>query len=235
MKLGIVISTYMRKDGSTPAYLTRTLDSVFNQTYQDFKVFLIGDKYENQNEIESIVAKYPKEKIYFENLPIAQERDNYLDKMVLWSYGGVNATNHGIERCLSEGIDFICHLDHDDLWLENHLEEIVNCLKLHNVDWVCTKSTYFLGWVLPRIESEESYLDFYPESSKLIHSSVCMNFKKIPLRYRDIFLETGKLGLPSDADLWERTRNFMLENNIKGKLINKLTCKHEQEGFERTV
>jgi len=38
MKLSIVIATYYRKDGSTKKYLTKALDSVFNQTYQDFKI-----------------------------------------------------------------------------------------------------------------------------------------------------------------------------------------------------
>lgn len=42
---------------------------------------------------------------------------------------------------------------------------------------------------------------FQPKESSLIHSSVCMNFKKIPLYYRDVFEETANIGLPADADL----------------------------------
>jgi glycosyltransferase involved in cell wall biosynthesis len=50
MKLSIVIATYQRKDGSTPRLLTRALDSIFSQTYQNFKIYLIGDRYENNDE-----------------------------------------------------------------------------------------------------------------------------------------------------------------------------------------
>ena len=36
MKLGIVIATYQRLDGSTPVLLKRAIDSVKKQTHQDF-------------------------------------------------------------------------------------------------------------------------------------------------------------------------------------------------------
>ena len=64
MKLAISTSTYKRKDGGTPNLLKRALDSIFNQTHQDFKIFLIGDRYEDENEIKvqkennNIVQKY---------------------------------------------------------------------------------------------------------------------------------------------------------------------------------
>ena len=77
MKFSIVISTYQRDDKRTPDLLKRTLDSVFSQTYKEFKVYLIGDKYENNSEILELVSKYDSNKLYFENLPYAKERDNY--------------------------------------------------------------------------------------------------------------------------------------------------------------
>ena len=60
-----------------------------------------------------------------------------------------------------------------------------------------------------------------------------MDFKTIPLKYRDIFLETNTVGLPTDADLWERCRHHILENNLKSTLINQITCHHIEEGFEK--
>ena len=120
MKLSILIPTYMRKDGPTPKYLTRSLDSVFNQTHQDFKIYLIGDKYENEEEVKNILSKYDSEKIFFKNLDVAKERDSYTNKWAIWSYGGVNALNVGIDISLSEGNNYICHLDHDDYWENNH-------------------------------------------------------------------------------------------------------------------
>lgn len=235
MKLSIVISTYQRDDKSTPFYLKRALDCVFNQTHQDFKIYVIGDKYEDNEEFSKICSSYDQNKLYFENLPIAKERDRYDKGWALWSYGGVNAINYGIEKSLNEGNNYICHLDHDDEWDTKHLEVINECINKTNADWICTKSLYLNpNNFLPNIWGlENEYLKFLPKNTGLIHSSVCMNFKTIPLRYRDIFNETGVVGLPADGDLWERCRTHIIDNNLNSYCINTLTCSHNEEGFER--
>ena len=56
MKLAIIISTYYRKDGRSSSFLTRALNSIANQTYQDYKIFLTGDRYENNEEFETIIS-----------------------------------------------------------------------------------------------------------------------------------------------------------------------------------
>lgn len=233
MKFSIVISTYQRKDGSTPNYLTRALDSVFNQTHQDFKIYVIGDKYEDEYEIKEIVQKYDNERLFFFNLDVAKERDNYTNKWAIWSYGGVNAVNTGIDISMSEGNNYICHLDHDDFWENDHLELINRCIIDTGSDWVCTKSKYLRTNVLPNINSNFLFVNYLPTKMSLIHSSVCMNFEKIPLRYRDIFLETGKVGLPADADLWDRCAKYIVDHDLKSFLVNKITCNHLEEGYER--
>lgn len=233
MNLGIVISTYMRKDNKTLELLKRALNSVFSQTHKDFKIFLIGDRYENQEEINNLVSIYPADKLYFENLPFAAERDNYTDKYVLWSYGGVNAVNYGLDVAMTNGYEYICHLDHDDYWSNTHLEEISKCLQHTNSDWVCTKSKYISDLIYPTYNCSNIYCDFIPIPGGLIHSSTCMNFKKIPLKYRDLYKETGTIGIPADADLWSRVASFVQKNNFKTTLINKITCFHIEEGYER--
>jgi hypothetical protein len=59
-----------------------------------------------------------------------------------------------------------------------------------------------------------------------------MNIKTIPLRYIDIFKETGQVGLPGDAEFWSRVSEHITKNNLKSKLINVLTCRHDEEGYE---
>lgn len=234
MKLGIVITTYYREDGNTKVLLKRCLDSIFNQTYQNFMIYLIGDKYEFPDEIGELLKEYDKDKITFINLEIAKERDLYYNnKWALWSYGGVNAINYGIDKSLYDGYNYICHLDHDDYWDKKHLENINDCIKLTNSSWICTKSYYINNYILPNINSSEKYIDFKPKKESLIHSSVCVDFNKIPLRYRDIFSETGYVGLPADAELWERCREFIEKNNLKSTLINEITCYHIEEGYVR--
>jgi glycosyltransferase involved in cell wall biosynthesis len=233
MKLSILIPTYMRKDGSTPKYLTRSLDSVFNQTHQDFKIYLIGDKYENEEEVKNILSKYDSEKIFFKNLDVAKERDSHKNKWAIWSYGGVNALNVGIDISLSEGNNYICHLDHDDYWENNHLELINKCIEETNSDWICTKSNYVNNRILPLVNGTGLYINHIPKSQSLIHSSVCMNFKTLPFKYRDLFAENGVVGLPADAELWDRCAKHILTHNLKSTLINSVTCNHIEEGFER--
>jgi len=229
----VVITTYQRKDGTTPHVLKRALNSVFNQDYKNFKIFVIGDKYENNLEFESIFNQYPKDKIYYENLPFAKERDKYTDKWLIWKYGGCFANNYGINKSIENGYEYICHLDHDDEWYPDHLSSLNNAIVKTKSLWLCTKSEYVFNMVLPSINSNDELIDFYPIPEGLIHSSTCINFKKIPLRHRNIFEETGVSGLPGDADLWLRISNYLKENNLNGILINKITCKHIEEGYER--
>lgn len=230
---GIVIATYKRKDSKTPFYLHRALESITNQTYKNYKVFLIGDKYESPEEVELILSKLNNKNIEFENLSYAKEREKY-SGMALWLCGGVNAINYAINKALNEGFEYICHLDHDDWWYENHLELINKCISETNSDWICTKSTYKnVSNILPNIDIDVDYCTFYPAYAKLIHSSVCMNFKKIPLLYRNVFEETGLDNSPSDGDLWERARKYIINNNLNSTLINKITCRHDEEGYEQ--
>ena len=69
MKFAINIPTYYRSDGKSISFLKTALDSVFNQTHQDFKIFLIGDKYENEGELIDLVSTYDSDRLFFKNLP----------------------------------------------------------------------------------------------------------------------------------------------------------------------
>ena len=124
--IGISIPTYQRKDGTTPFLLSRALESVKNQSYQDYKVFLIGDDYKDKKEFIKLASSIiPSNKIYFENLPIAIERNKYpTSSKQLWCSGGVNARNYIIDLALSDNINYLCPLDHDDYWHPQHLEFI---------------------------------------------------------------------------------------------------------------
>ena len=224
MKIGIIIPTYQRADGTTLKYLQRALNSIKNQTYSDYKVFLIGDKYENKEEFINISTSIiPKEKIFSINLSHAKERDKYpLGGKNLWCSGGVNANNYGIELCLKENINHICHLDHDDWWESNHLEEISKLI--NNYFFITTKSNHINNQILPK----EYSIPYYPKSGDIVHSAICINFSKTNLRYRDVFEETGKV-YPADADLWNRISDFMKNTNNKGIVIDKITCNHITE------
>lgn len=232
MKIAILLNTYRRPDGAMSTILPRTLDSIFAQTHQDFHVFVIGDRYDPHQELVDIVSKYPKEKIYMENLPVAAERDAGYTGEALWCSGGVAAGNHGLDVIRDHGYDYVAKLDHDDYWSSNHLEEINIAIEKFKADFVCTRSKHVTGEVLPPLYDNEYYHNYFPMPCRLIHSTTCMNFTKIPLRYLDLVKIYG-IAFPSDANLWERTNIHMRRNGLRGICINRITCYHDIEGISK--
>ncbi len=225
MSLAIVIPTYQRKDNTTPYYLKRALLSIKNQTYDNYKVYLIGDNYENKSEFKQIAESIIEpNKIKYINLPIAVERVRYnLNDIKLWASGGVNATNYGIELALMDGYSYICRLDHDDYWHHDHLR-LISERTGNGYTIISTLAEHINNQILPKNGSNP----FYPKSSNLVHASTCVDFKSIPLRYRDVFFEEGRV-YAADADLWDRLSIYMLNNNLVGYLINEITVYHKTE------
>lgn len=217
MKIAIVTPTYRKLDGSTHIHLSKTLESVKNQTHKDYKVFLIGDNYTNNDELLELSKIIDDDKIYVENLPVALERSKYNGEM-LWHTGGVNASNIGITRALSEGYEYVCCLDDDDIFFENHLSLISECIERTNVNFIATKCGPF-----PNIIPIGFYTHYRPLAERLYKCTTCVNFKYFNMFFRNVFEETGK-SYPSDADLWKRIKAFLENKNEWGIFINQITC-----------
>lgn len=223
MKLAIVLATYQRTDGTTPQYLTRALECIKAQTHQDWHVFLIGDKYENDDEFTQLASLIPSDKITSVNLPNAVERERYPEGGIrLWRCGGVNAVNYGMDLAKQAGYSYHCRLDHDDYWASNHLE-LINKVIENNPSpaFIYTKSTY-MGGILPRDNHP------YPRPCQTIHSSVCINTDLIPFKYRDTEYEIG-IPKEADADMWERIGPYLATHNLGSYIIDQLTCYHDLE------
>lgn len=230
MKFAITIPTYKRTDGNTPIYLARALESIANQTYQNYKVFLIGDNYEDVDEFNALATSIiPSDKIYHENLLVAAERIKYpAGSKELWCSGGVNCRNYAIDLVLRDNLEYICPLDHDDYWHSTHLEQIMRGVTHDpDVSFIYTCSTYFDSH-LPLVNLSDNITNSIPQPGNVIHSSICMNYKKIPLKYRDVFAETGIIE-PSDADLWSRVASYIIQHNLSSYLVSSLTCFHPKE------
>jgi len=231
MKIGVVIATYQRADGTTPEYLKRALKSVNEQTHQDYKVFLIGDKYEDAEEFKYLAESViPEDKIFFENLPLAIERERYPQGgKALWLAGGVNARNMGVQLALQEGYTYICPLDHDDYWDENHLMYISSAIENSNdkAAVIYTCGTYFNSY-LPQVPLDGKIVKDVPKPGQAIHSSICIDYSKVYIKYRDTACEIG-VPKPGDADLLERLGNQIKEQDLESYLIKRLTCYHPKE------
>lgn len=236
MKIGISISTYYKSDGSTKKLLTRALDSIKNQQHQDYMVFLVGDKYENTDEFNELATSIiPQNKIIYENLDTAIEREKYLgkDTTALWCSGGVNARNYGLDMA-RQYVEYCCALDHDDYFLENHLSSINEVIETKDSPvFIHTLSSYKNIPIFPDIGEMGDIIEIHPTPCGFIHSSTCLNIKKVNLKYRDILAETGN-HVPADADMWDRLSAYCKEYNLKSYCVRRLTCMHETEGPHST-
>jgi glycosyltransferase involved in cell wall biosynthesis len=235
MTLGITLHTYQRADGQTPHLLSRTIQSIVNQSYQNFKIFIVGDKYEDNQEFEDVINGFVEiaDKIFYENLHFAHERDKYLgvNNSALWNCGGANALNHANNLAKAHGITKVCHIDHDDIWLPNHLELIAKAIvEKNNPAFIHTLSQYIHNPVFPQMVVDGQVIEHYPAYCCLIHSSVYMDLEQLHLPYRDMWAEEGRY-FPSDGDLWERIREKCTVENLKCYVIRQVTCIHENENY----
>lgn len=103
--VSVIITTYNR-----PKYLRETLESIINQTYENFEVLIIDDGSKQPNAIENktIVNSYNKCNYYYKK-----------------NTGQPDSRNFGIKRAKGE---FIAFCDDDDLWIKEKLELQVKIL-----------------------------------------------------------------------------------------------------------
>lgn len=230
MTFAITMVTYKRKDGSTPTKIKRAIDSLTAQTYQKWKLFLTGDHYDNEEEFREIVNFLPKNKISYYNLPFAEERESgkFIGKS-LWCCAGVNAGNHCIKKAKEENYNLIAHLDDDDEWFPNHLEELENAYRqFPEAAFVYTRSKY-LGIVLPRENNQKKeYNNLFPREGNIVHSSASWNLQKIDLLYRNT-IEQARI-YPADADMWERISKLSRQKNLKILYVPLITVGKYDEG-----
>lgn len=110
--VSVVVPTYNRADA-----LPRTIDSVLDQTLEDFELLVVDDASEDHT--ESVVTGYDDPRVTY----LAHETNQ----------GGSAARNTGIEH--AEG-EYVAFLDSDDEWLPRKLERQVWTLRTRSDEWV---------------------------------------------------------------------------------------------------
>ncbi|MEM7143748.1 MAG: glycosyltransferase [Verrucomicrobiota bacterium] len=118
--ISIVISTY-----NWSSVLRYAVESALNQTFTDFELLVVGDGCTDDS--EQVVTSFDDPRVQWHNL----------DR----NYGGQWApNNHGIE--LARG-NYIAYLGHDDLWLPNHLELLLDTINQNNTDVAFSLALFF--------------------------------------------------------------------------------------------
>lgn len=113
-KVSVVIPTYNRAK-----YICETIDSVLNQTFQDFEIIIVNDG--SSDNTESLVLEY------------IRKYPNRMKYVYQQNKGEAAARNTGIMK--SDG-EYIAFLDSDDIWLEQKLEKQIDYVKKTDTDLV---------------------------------------------------------------------------------------------------
>jgi len=117
-RVSVAIPTFNRAH-----MLCDALDSVAAQTLTDWSLTVVDDGSQDDGKTKALVERFA-------------ERVEQPVKYVYQENAGVGAArNTGVEH--SDG-EFVAFLDSDDLWLDHHLQTMVEALdRLPQVDWIC--------------------------------------------------------------------------------------------------
>lgn len=128
-KVSVVVTTYNRKE-----YLTETIQSILNQTYQDFELIVV-DNYSNYDFFAHIKSFGSKKIVPFQN-----------------QNNGIIAVNRnfGIQHAKGE---FVAFCDDDDIWVKNKLQRQIDIVDKTNCDLVHSNMCLFTGGVTNIIET----------------------------------------------------------------------------------
>jgi glycosyltransferase involved in cell wall biosynthesis len=105
--VSIVVPTYNRTE-----HLRKALDSIFNQTYQNFEILVVGD---NCPSLDKFVREYDKAK---------DKRFKYYNLPKNYGSGGAVPRNYAL-KMMSRGASLIAYLDDDNEWMAHHLETAI--------------------------------------------------------------------------------------------------------------
>jgi glycosyltransferase involved in cell wall biosynthesis len=175
-------------------YIARAINSVFNQTIQNFEIIVVDGGSEDNG--PKIVKEFNDSRIYF---------------LVQRGKGVSNARNAGVNSTKNE---FIAFLDADDEWMPNYLETIIRLIKKYPEAGMFTTAYKIqtgdgkIGWAdykcIPKPPWEGLLPDYF-KSGALGESPVWTSVAVIPNK---IFHEIGGFHegywFGEDADLFGR-------------------------------
>ncbi len=241
IQFAVVGATYHRKNGETAMFLRRVFRFLQKQTYQNFKLFLIGDDYIPEIEFNDLCATFPEKKIYYKNYKGISYRKGVFRKTInTWTCGGAQAKYIGIKKAIEEGYKYYLHLDDDDIWYANHIQEHYDSIKKYpEVDFQFTIAKYVDDQLPLKIEKclPTGYNNLIPRPHNVVHSSWCINLHTMGPRLLEFFETRMKtiddirhkkkpetvLG-PMDAKTLIIIRDNVVRGIWKCVFIPKVTC-----------
>ena len=129
----IILATYNRPDT-----LDAVIKSVINQSLSNWQLFVVGDNCDNRT--DNVIKNNIDSRIKYLNLP-----DRFGEQ------SGPNSVGLSLVNT-----PYVSYLNHDDIWLPDHLELGINMLKKHDFDFYIGGAAY------------SRYIDFSETSSEIL-------------------------------------------------------------------
>lgn len=145
------------------------------QTYNNYKIFLIGDHYEDDEEFKKCADFFPKDKIIYHNNTTSYRTGYFNYPHNKWAIGGIMAIKVGVEMAKKLGYKYYLHLDDDDVWTKDKLEIVKNNLqKFPLTEFMFHAAHYGYRQILPRehfTDIKVGYNNLMPTAGNIVHST----------------------------------------------------------------
>ncbi len=207
-KVSVIIPTHNRVD-----LLPRAINSVLNQTFQDFELIIVDDG--STDNTKQVVEEF-------------QKKDKRIKYIWQENFGGTSKTyNTGLKQVKG---DFIAFLEHDDEWLPQKLEKQLKVLEnlSNNAGLIAcegylidgkgsNKGVYKFVYEKPFITKNEFYLFFEKWQMFLLSLSTVLIKTEV---IKKIGLFDEKLKTTADIDFYFRVLKNFDFYFLKEPLIN---------------
>lgn len=191
----ITIATFNRAD----LLIERAINSVINQTYQNFEIVIVGDCCTDNT--ERSIKQLNEPRIRFINLP---KRGEYpQDKRYRWMVAGTVPINRALDE--ARGL-WIAHLDDDDVFETTHIEQSLEYAYKHNLEFVYGKR---------RIERSPGMWEITGSQGAIAHSAVVFRSYLKLFRFE---ISAWRLRLAVDHHIWLRMEHAGVRMGFLDKL-----------------
>lgn len=201
--ISVILPTYKR-----PEKLDRAINSVLNQTYDNWELFVIDDNNQGDKFREE-TSEFMENYITFDNIKYIKHQQNQ---------GGSAARNTGIKKAAGE---YIAFLDDDDEWMPEKLEMSINKLEAAPVEYGVCFSNYYV------VTSKRTFMplrkkavgDIYKQQLIQDHASPTSAVVAKQECFEKVGLFDTSLPARQDYDMWIRLARYYKFTHIKKPLV----------------
>ena len=179
MKIIITFSTYPRDGKTTYELLENTFKSLISNydfSKDTIKIFVIGDDYQNINELGPIFKNFDFELI---NININNAlRNKTVDSHLKWQHAVTRSIIHSFEKALNYDFDYLLISADDEIYTNNKIDTSIKYIeKYNNPDFVFSLGYFKSNLILPITYDKNNLLINYPLNSNVIESGTMYNLK----------------------------------------------------------